>query len=82
MRDNLARDAKVTDLDAWTSFDVLEPFKERNVTKAGVKTRKVITRVMMHGKRSVEARLVDLKEGAVDTSGCVSFRSSHLQAIP
>ena len=43
---------------------------------------------MAYGKKCVKARLVakgfqdpDLKEGLVDTSGCVSLRSSHLQLV-
>ena len=42
----------------------------------------------MEGVKKVKARLVakgfqdpDLTEGPVDTSGCVSLRSSHLQVV-
>ena len=42
----------------------------------------------MDGRKTAKARLVakgfqdpDLQEGLVDTSGCVSLRSSHLQVI-
>ena len=53
-----------------------------------VETRWVLTWKDLEGRRTVKARLVargfqdpDLAEGLVDTSSCVSLRSSHLQVI-
>ena len=51
-------------------------------------TRWVLTWKMVEGVKTVKARLVatgyqdpDLKNGLVETSGCVSPRSSHLQVV-
>ncbi len=51
-------------------------------------TRRVLTLEVVEGKRTVKARLVargfqdpDLAAGLVDTSSCVSIRSSPLQVI-
>ena len=57
-----------------------------DVGKTAVGTRRVLTWKMVEGVNTVKARLVargfhgpNLKIGIVNTSGCVSLRSSHLQ---
>ena len=53
-----------------------------------VGTRWVLTWTVVDGVITVKARLVangyqepDLKDGLVETAGCVSLRSSHLQVV-
>ena len=71
-----------------SEFDVFSPREARKVQEQIVQTRWVLTRKMVGGKKCVRARLVaesfqdpELKEGLVDTSGCVSLRSSHLREV-
>ena len=85
----LVQQPKNRELDAWGKFDVYESRAIGNVSKQVVHTRWVLTWKMADGQKSVEARLAakgyqdpDLKDGLVDTSGCVSLRSSHPQVIP
>ena len=80
--------AKNRELDAWRKFQVSPPVPQKSVTKEVVETRWVLTWKDLEGKRTVKARLVargfqgpDLADGLVDTSSCVSLRSSHLQVI-
>ena len=75
-------------MDAWCKFKVFSPVPWRDVAKDMVDTRWVLTWKLVDGKRTVKARLVargfqdpDLAAGLVDTSSCVSLRSSHLQVI-
>ena len=63
-------------------------FEACNVRKQIARTRWVLTGKTADGRRCVRARQVakglkdpDSHEGPVDTSGCVSLRSSHLQVI-
>ena len=72
----------------WNQFGASEPLKVKDISKAAVSTRRVLTRKMADGKRRGGARLVargyqhpDLKEGAVDTSGRVSLRPSPVRLI-
>ena len=80
--------AKCRELDDWCKFQAFSPVPSTKVTKDAVETRWVLTWKALEGKRTVKARLVarglqdpDLAEGLVDTSSCVSIRSSHLQVI-
>ena len=80
--------AKNTELGDCKKFDVCEPRNDCDVSRTGVQTRSVLTRKMMDGHKGDKARLVaegyqdpGLREGIVDTPGCVSLRSSHLQVI-
>ena len=82
------RAAKKRELDAWFKFQVSSPVPQKSATRGVVETRWVLTWKDLDGKRTVKARLVargfqdpDLAEGLVDTSSCVSLRSSHLQVI-
>ena len=84
----LAQDAKIKELLAWNTFKVFNPVMATEVNKKVVDTRWVLTWKMVEGKQCIKARLAakgfqdpDLQEGLVDTSGCVSLRSSHLQVI-
>ena len=61
----------------------------RKVQKQIVQTRWVLTGKMADGQKCVKTRLVatgfqdpDSKDGLVETSGCVSLRSSHLHVMP
>ena len=70
------------DLAAWGMFDACK------VQKQIVQTRWVLTWEMAEGKKRVKASLVakgfqdpDLKDGLVESPGCVSLSSSHLQVI-
>ena len=69
-------------------FKVFSSVKESDISKAVIDSRWVLTWKMVDGIKKVKARLVakgfqdpDLTEGLVDTSGCVSLRSSHLQVV-
>ena len=80
--------AKNRELGARCKFQVCPPVPQKSATKGAVETRWVLTWKDLDGKRTVKARLVargfqdpDLAEGLVDTSSCVSLRSSHLQVI-
>ena len=82
------RDAKKRELDAWCKFQVSSPVLWKNVAKDIVDTRWVLTWKSAEGRRTAKARLVargfqdpDLAAGLVDTSSCVSLRSSPLQVI-
>ena len=81
--------AKIKELTAWKKFDVHEPRRNGNVPKQIAQTRWVLTWKAADGQRSVKARLAAegywdpaLQEGLVETSGCISIRSPHLQMIP
>ena len=72
--EDLARDAKVTELDAWKQFKAFEHPKESNIPMAVVSTGLARTRKMADGKECAQERLVakgyqdpDLKDGNVDT---------------
>ena len=87
MHEDLARDAKVEKLDARKPFKASEPFKEGGISNAAVSTRLALTWKMADGEKCVEAspaaisyRGPDSKDGSVDTAGCVSLPSAHLQA--
>ena len=80
--------AKTRELDSLGKFQVFSPIALGKVSKEVVDTRWVLTWKDVEGKRTVKARLVargfqdpDLAAGLVDTSSCVSLRSSHLQVI-
>ena len=80
--------ANIKELKAWEKFDVCEALKADNPSRQIAQTRWVLTWKMVDAQNSVEARLVaqgyqdpDLQDGSVDTSGCVTLRSSHLQVI-
>ena len=81
--------AKTRELDACTRFKVYSPMEPGKCNKEEVGTRWVLAWKMVEGVKTSEARLVtkgnqvpDLKDGLVETSGCVSLRSPHLQVIP
>ena len=64
------------------------PVKPGKCTKEVAGTRWVLSWKMVEGVKTVKARLVakgyqdpTLKEGLVETSGCVSVRPSHLQVV-
>ena len=84
----LAREGKRRELEAWEKFEAFLPLHECKVQKQMADTRWVLTWEMVEGEICVKARLAakgfqdpDLKDGLVETSGCVSLRSSHLQVI-
>ena len=88
MHADLAEARKQRKLAAWGEFDDISPQNACHVQKQIIQSRWVLTRTMVEGKKCVKARLVaegfqdpDQKEGLVDTSGCVSLRSSHLQVV-
>ena len=81
MRADLANEGKRRELAARDKFDVSSPLRACKVQTQIVQTRWVLTRKMVEGKKCVKARLVaegfqhlDLKDGLVETSGCVSIR--------
>ena len=80
--------AKYREPDAWCKFQAFSPVLWRNAAKDIVDTRWVLTWKSLEGKRAEKARLAargfqdpDLAAGLVDTSSCLSLRSSHLQVI-
>ena len=82
----LVQAAKIKERDALGAFGVFESRKDDNISKKTAWVRWVLTSKMMDGRRRVEARFVPkdyedpaLQERTVDTSGCVSLGSSHLQ---
>ena len=82
------RDAKKRKLDASSKFQVFSPVLWKHVNKDIVDTRWVLTWKSVDGRRAVKARLAArgfqdpvLAAGLVDTSSCVSLRSSHIQVI-
>ena len=82
----LAHEGKMRELEAWKKFKVFSSVKESDISKTVIDSRWVSTWKMVDGIKKAKARLVakrfqdpDLTEGLVDTSGCVSLRSSHLQ---
>ena len=84
----MVQDGKERELNAWKQFNVFSSVDDGSVTKKIIDSRWVLTWKMVDGVKKVKARLVakgfqdpDLTEGLVDTSGCVSLRSSHLQVI-
>ena len=89
MHADLVKAGKQRELAAWGKLDVFPPRDACKVRKQIVQRRWLLTRKMAEGKKCVKARLVakcfqgpDLKDGLVDSSGCVSLRSSHLQVAP
>ena len=69
--------------------ELFKPVKENALPKPIVETRWIHIWEMGEGKKDVQARLVaqgyrglDLRDGLVETSGCVSVRPSHLQVRP
>ena len=79
---------KVEKLRARNSFEASELFEAKDITKAVVTTRWVLTSPMLGGKKCAKAHLAargyqgpDLKESIVDTSDCVRLRSSHFRVI-
>ena len=75
-------------MEAWGKFEAFLPLHECKVQKQMADTRWVLTWEMVEGEICVEARLAakgfqdpNLKDGLVETSGCVSLRSSHHQVI-
>ena len=88
MRADLVNEGEKRELEAWGKLDVFSPHSACAVQKQLVQTRWVLTWKIVEGKKRVTARLVakgfqdpDLKDGLVETSGCVGLRSSHLQVI-
>ena len=70
----------------YEKFEVFSPVEVNAISKKVIDSRWVLTWKIADGAKKVKARLVakgfqdpDLTEGLVDTSGCVSLRSSHLQ---
>ena len=88
MHANLATAIKPREMAARGEFDVSSPHEACKVHTQIVQTRWALTWEMVKGKKCVKARLVakgsqdlDLMDGLVDTSGCVSLRSPHLEAV-
>ena len=88
MHAELVREGKLRELAAWEKFDVYTQRNECQVSKKVARTRRVFTWKTVDGKKCVKASLVakvfqdpGLREGLVDTSGCVSLRSSHFRVI-
>ena len=86
---DLAEGGKLREPESWEKFDVFSPREACEVRKQITQTRRVLTWGMADGKKCVIARLVakgcqepDLEDGLVDTLGCVSLRSPHLQVVP
>ena len=84
----LVGDAEEHRRSAWNRFKVFSPIKEGGNSKAIVDTRWVLPWKVVGGKNTAKARPVaegykdpDMKEGNVSCAGCVSRRSSHLQAL-
>ena len=84
----LVKAAKIEEPGARREFGVFERRRDGNVSKQIARTRWVSTWRMVDGRKSVKARLAakgyedpDIREGIVDTSGCVSIRSPHLRVI-
>ena len=80
--------AKSHELAAWTQFKVYSPMGPGKCNEAVVGNRWVLTWMMVERVKTVKARLAakgyqdpDLKDGLVETSRCVSLRSSNLQVI-
>ena len=88
LREDLARDAKVSESDAWKRSKACDPFKEGDISNGVVSTGWVLAGKMVDGRLRVDAPLVtkayqnpDLKNSSVDTLGLVSGRHLHLQVI-
>ena len=84
----LVRAVKKRELSTWKEFRVFKPEKEGASSKSVVDARWALTRKMVEAEKDVKARQVatgnkgpDLKDGFVETLGCGSLRSSHLQVI-
>ena len=79
---DLARMAKVRELEAWEHFRVSSPAQPGTKPKDLADTRWVLAWEEVGGERTVKARLVAKGyQGNVDIAGCVSRRSPHLRAI-
>ena len=82
----VVRGAKGKEQEAWKSFGVLTPLRAGDFGKSAADTRRVLTWKTVEGVTPVKPRLAAedfqdpaLKDGIVDTAGCVSLRSHHLQ---
>ena len=85
---DLANAGKQRELAAWGKFEVVAPRTACHSQQQIIQTRWAITWNMADGGKCAKARLVakgfldpGLREGLVDTSGCLSLRSSHLQVV-
>ena len=85
MHAGIVREAEVKELDAWKSFGVSILLGSGNFGESAIDTRWVLARKMVEGAKTAEARQAaksfqnpNLQGGVVDTSRCVSSRSSHL----
>ena len=81
------RTAKGREHASWKRLKDFRPVKEDAQSKAVADTRWALTREIVEGKEDGKARSAakgyqdtDLRGGSVETSGCVSLWSSHLQA--
>ena len=88
MRAELVREGKRRELEAWGKVEAFSPLHACKVQEQLVDTRWVLTWKMAEGEKCAKARLAaegfqgpDLKDGLVETSGCVSLRSSRLRVI-
>ena len=86
---DLAHAANRRELDDRETFDLFPQREACKFQKQIARTRRVLTRRTVDGRKCVRVRLAakgfqgpDLKEGLLDSSGCARPRSSHLQAIP
>ena len=85
---DLARKARVRELEEWGHFRGFSPAQTGNQSKDLTDARCVLTWNEGEGEETVKARLVateyqdpDLRMGNVDIAGCVSRRSSNLPVI-
>ena len=85
---DIAQKAKAGVLEAWEQLKVPPPVKMGAQSKDSVDTRWVLTWKEVDGVKTVGARSAaegyrdtDLREGDVDTAGCVSRRPPHLQLM-
>ena len=82
------REGELRELAAWEKFDVYARRNACNASREIAQIRWVLTWKTVDGEKCVKARLAargfqdpDLREGLVDTSCCISLRSSHSQVI-
>ena len=80
--------AKTRESGAWSQFKVSGPMERRKCGKDAFGTRRALPWKVADGAKTRRDRLVangyqdpDLKHGLVETPGCVSLRSSHLQVV-
>ena len=86
--DNDVHAAETREVDARSQFKVYSFMELGECDRDVVGTRWVLTWKVADGVKTVRARLLatgyrgpDLKDGLVETSGCVSLRSSRLQVV-